>query len=206
MTMLVYGALPRLLLMLVALWRLDRATTGLLTGDPEVTALLDRLDTPLVDLGGNSEEELLAAEREGLPGPGEPVSVEGLVLMIWNGAVAPDGARRWLTTNLGVDTATVTELGILQSEEVQRRLLHSARDRLDDRVRRVVLLTKGWEPPLLEFMDFLGLLREELGNECSITLVPVDVTGSGVGADERDVWARALARLRDPRLYVLEPS
>jgi hypothetical protein len=204
MTMLVYGALPRLMLMLVGQWRLRRATVALLIDDPEATALLDRLDAPLLGLGGNSQEELLDPEREGLPAPREALTAEGLMLMVWNGAVTPEGARRWLSTSLGVDTASVVEVGILQREEEQRRRLQSARDALQARVRRVVLVTKGWEPPLLEFMDFLGLVREELGSDCSVTVVPLDVTGAGVSAADRDVWARALARLRDPRLYVLE--
>lgn len=204
MTVLVYGALPRLVLMIVGLWRLRRATARLVLEDPEVTALLDRLDTPVVGLGGDVEEEVRASDGEGLPAPREPVSAEGLVLVIWNGALTPDAARRWLTANLGADTGCVGELGILQSEAEQRRLLGELRDSLDGPVQRVVLVTKGWEPPLLELMDFIAVLREELGNECSITVVPVDVSGTRIRTDERDVWARALARVRDPRLYVLE--
>src|SRR5690606_15594519 len=182
MTMLTYGALPRLVLMLVGQWRLRRATTRLLVEDPEVTALLDRLDAPLVGLGGDGVEESLAAEPGELPAPREPMAAEGLLLMIWNGAVAPMDARRWLCGNLGAETAAVAELGILQSEEEQRRRLEAARAALNGRVRRVVLMTKGWEPPLLEFVDFLGLLREELGGDCSITVVPVNVAGTGVRA------------------------
>lgn len=206
MTMLVYGALPRLLLMLIAVWRLRRATARLVVEDPEVTALLDRLDTPLVGLGGGVEEETLTSEGERLPPPREPLSGEGLVLAIWNRAMAPEAARQWLAGNLGADTDCVVELGILQGEEEQRRLLEAVGERVDGPVRRVVLVTKGWEPPLLEFMDFIGLLRESLGAGCSITVVPVDVTGTRVRADERDVWARALARARVSHLYVLEAA
>jgi len=206
MTMLVYGALPRLVLMLFGLWRLRRATARLLLEDPEVTALLDRVDAPLVALGGNDEEETLAAERGELPAPREPVSAEGLMLMIWNGALTQERARDWLAANLGVDSRAVVETGILQSEDEQRRRVEQARRDLNGRVRRVVLVTKGWEPPLLEFVDFLGLLREELGGDCSVTVVPVDVAGTAVRAAERSVWSHALARVRDPRLYVLEAS
>jgi len=72
------------------------------------------------------------------------------------------------------------------------------------RVRRVVLITKGWEPPLLEFMDFLGLVREALGSDASMTVVPLDVSRQRVRADDRDVWSRALARVRDSRVYVMD--
>ncbi len=206
MTMLVYGALPRLVLMVLGVWRLRRATVALVLDDPEVTALRDRLDAPMVDPGGDAGEEDLAPERQGLPPPAEPVTADGLVLAVWNQALSTDHAQRWLADNLAVQTRAVVALGILQSEDDRRRLLESALDSLGGTVKRVVLITKGWEPPLLEFMDFLAVLREELGVECSVTVVPVDVAGRQVRADDRNVWARALGRLKDPRLYVLQAA
>jgi hypothetical protein len=205
MTMLVYGALPRLLLLGVGLWRLRRATEALLVDDPEVSALLDRLEAPLVALAGSPEEEELEAGREGLPPPREAVSAEGLVLMIWNQATSEAAARAWLAETQGVQPAAVAAVGILQSDPQLRECLAATRDRLGT-VRRVILVTKGWEPPLLEFMDFLGLVRETFGSECSITVVPFALARPGVVEDDREVWARALARVRDPRLYVMEVS
>ena len=70
-------------------------------------------------------------------------------------------------------------------------------------VRRLVIFTKGWEPPLLEFADFLSLVRDRLGAGVSISLAPVDVIGIAIHEQNREVWARALARLGDSRLYVV---
>jgi hypothetical protein len=53
-------------------------------------------------------------------------------------------------------------------------------------------------------MDFLAVVREVFGGGCSLTVVPLNLDGSGVDAGDRGVWAHALARLRDPRLYVVE--
>ncbi|MFU8817650.1 MAG: DUF2868 domain-containing protein, partial [Pseudomonadales bacterium] len=206
MTMLVYGALPRLLLLLIGVWRLRRATRALLLDDPEVTALRDRLDAPLVAQSGSADEEQLQADREGLAGPREPVAAEGLVLMIWNRAVSADRARAWLVEAMGVEPAAHAELGILQSEDQQRAILAALQQQVKPAVRRVLVVTKGWEPPLLEFMDFLGLVRETLSGEASVTVVPLALSGDQVHDDEREVWARALARLRDPRLYVMEAA
>ncbi|MFW6093887.1 MAG: DUF2868 domain-containing protein [Pseudomonadota bacterium] len=203
MTVLVYGALPRLVLLLIGAWRLRRATVSLLRDDPEVTALLDRLETPLVALGGDAEE---APEREhaSVPPPEEPLTAEGLLLMVWNGAVTPEQARAWLAGSLGVAPACTVELGILQSADEQRRILAGACAELDQPPQRLVLITKGWEPPLLEFLDFLALVREHLGDEISITVVPLSIAGEAVAREDREVWARALAEARDPRLYVME--
>ena len=206
MTVLVYGALPRLLLLLVGLWRLRRATRALLLDDPEVTALLDRLEAPLVALGGGADDRAPAADQSGLPGPAEALEAEGLVLLIWNRAATPDVARAWLAANLGVEPEASAELGILQRDAERRDVLAALRQSVTGRVRRVVLVTKGWEPPLLEFMDFLGQVREALGGQTTVTVVPLDVAGEAVKAAERDVWARALARVRDPRLYVIDAT
>ncbi|MDZ7667965.1 MAG: DUF2868 domain-containing protein [Gammaproteobacteria bacterium] len=204
MTIVVYGVLPRLLLLLFAAWRLRRATRRLLLEDPEVTALLDRLEEPLVELGGNGEETPGDHDRPGLSGPREALAAEGLLLVIWNQAAAPETARAWLRRVLGVDAAAAVEAGILQDDAQQRGVLAAGSREMQGAVRRLVVVTKGWEPPLLEFMDYLGLLREEFGTEPSITIVPLDVRGTAVRAAQRDVWAKALARVRDPRLYVMD--
>ncbi len=204
MTVVVYGVLPRLLLLLFATWRLRRATRRLLLDDPEVTALLDRLDAPLVELGGNDEETPGDHDRPSLSGPREALAAEGLLLVIWNRAATPETARAWLRRALGVDAAAVVEAAILQDDAQQRGALAAVSRDVKGPVRRLVVVTKGWEPPLLEFMDYLGLLREEFGTEPSITIVPLDVHGAAVREAERDVWAKALGRVRDPRLYVMD--
>ena len=73
-------------------------------------------------------------------------------------------------------------------------------------VRQLVIFTKGWEPPLLEFNDFVLFLRELVGSEVSLTVVPVGLSGTAVEVADRRIWARSLARLGDPRLYVADAT
>ncbi len=200
MVILVYGALPRLLLLLFGSWRLQRATERLLLDDPEVTALLDRLDTPLIGLGGEAGVNDAEAPARPAPGPEEAAGEGGVVGLIWNGALSGDRARAWLTGHLGAAAADLVDVGILQSAPERLAALDAV---AGGEVRRLVLMTKGWEPPLLEFMDFIGLLRERFGTGPSITVVPIDVEGAAVRRADRTVWARALGRLGDPRLYVM---
>jgi hypothetical protein len=202
MTVLVYGALPRLLMLLLGAFRLRRATRRLLLDDPEVTALLDRMQSPLVVRSGSAEEEVVEGPATPLPSPGRLPAGEGLFLLTWNAAANAEAARRWVAANLGVEPAAEAELAILQTESEWRDRLAAMAASVAGRVRRVVVITKGWEPPLLEFVDFLALLREVLGGECSITVVPLGLDGEGVCRADREVWSRALGRVRDPKLYV----
>jgi hypothetical protein len=203
MTVAVYGLLPRLLLLGFAGWRLRVATRALLRADPEVTALLDRLAAPLIAPGGDGSGQVPQAPDHDLPAPERLAGSAPCVLVIWNRAMPAQAARDWLGEQLGLHVAALCELSVLESDARHREALAAlARAGGDEAVQRAIVVTRGWEPPLLEFGDFLGLVRASLGAAASLTVVPIDVSGGRVDAADRAVWAQALGRLRDPRLYV----
>jgi hypothetical protein len=208
MTVTVYGLLPRVVLLGWAGWRLRGATRTLLLEDPEVAALLDRLAAPVVAPGGDGRgaaPETVGGELAGAEPESAGDAPEAL-LVIWNRALSDAAARAWLAERLGLRTAALLETGAVAAEQERRAALQALLPAPDGEapVRRLVVLTRGWEPPLLEFADFLGMLRERAGAAASITVVPIDVGGTRVEAADRAVWAGTLARLRDPRLYVQE--
>ena len=211
MVIIVYGLLPRLLLLVVGCWRLHGATRALLCNDPEVTALLDRLTAPMVVLGGDGDEDGLPPSAAVTPAPDDLSAQHEALVVVWNEAIAEPALGAWLEAWLGarlqVRATAVLALDARASERHHRdALVALAREHGGSAAaRRLIIVTRGWEPPLLEFNDFLGLIRELLGMAPSITVVPIDVSGTRVAATERDVWAKTLGRLRDPRLYVQEP-
>ena len=121
------------------------------------------------------------------------------MILIWNDALPQSGANGWLLDRFGVTGAKVLGMGVLQKQSSHREQL----EKISSDVQRLVIFTKGWEPPLLEFSDFLDLIREVVGDATTLILVPIDVTGTRVLEDERDVWARVLARRRDGALYAI---
>ena len=67
----------------------------------------------------------------------------------------------------------------------------------------IIVFTRAWEPPLLEFIDFIVALREALGTDASIVVAPVaEMAGSAVAKSYRETWARVIDRIADPRLYL----
>ena len=66
----------------------------------------------------------------------------------------------------------------------------------------VVVFTRAWEPPLLEFLDFVAALRRALGTDASIIVAPVAESSAPVESQHRETWARAIGRLADPRVYL----
>ena len=71
----------------------------------------------------------------------------------------------------------------------------------------IVVVVKAWEPPLMEFVDFLNTLGESRKREPATTYVlPVGLDHSdqlgGATPGQFKLWREKLAAIGDPRLRV----
>ena len=194
MTILVYGLLPRCLVAGVAGRQLRRAVRRLLEEGPEITALLDRLRGPAVDFDAGDPEEPVLQDRRAAEMPVLDID-ERTAVIVWNNAVeAAQYPEFWSRRNLPVparhDAAEWLDM------EAMLTSIRTARP------GRVLILAKGWEPPLLSFLDFLTAVRNSIGPEASIAVVPLNAARTGVDSSSQVVWSRAIAQLPDPALYV----
>lgn len=206
MAIAVYGLLPRLVTAgVISLW-LSRATTRAMDLTPGVDRLLDRLTTPFVDTrapmaetGAGSGlqaswtplvdlgEWWQARLREG----GEPR------LIRWAGvgeedvkeAIGPFAAEAADAT----EAAGIGEAGGHRSLEEDAALVQESGA---DRAPRVVCV-RGYEPPLLDLLDFLTDLRETMGPDRGLAVLLL-----GGRAEDVSAWRRKLASLGDPRVVV----
>ena len=199
MCVLTYGLAPRLMLLVVGHWRLAAATREMLCQDPEVVALLDRLSPPRVGFVQEADDQSPAASDVAATPPELPMD-DRVVVALWNDAVDEASARAWLASRMGAHAGRVIRTGVWQTGKQMRAELKD----LTGEVSRLIVFTKGWEPPLLDFADFLSLLRERVGGGVNITVVPIDTGGRSIDAEDREVWAGFIARHRDPRLYVFQ--
>lgn len=197
LTIVTYGLLPRLALLVLAVARLRAATRALLLDDARVTALLDRMAAPAV--------ETKAAEHTELGTPPAPSAADirkitgSARAVIWEGCTSADAARAHARHRLGLDLTAITEAG-------GSRTLGADQAALDALAASgpgpVVVFTPAWEPPLLELLDFLTEVRRRVGKEHSIVVAPVADGDGTVSPVEHDTWSRAMGKLRDPQLYV----
>jgi hypothetical protein len=68
--------------------------------------------------------------------------------------------------------------------------------------QQVVVFTRAYEPPLLELLDFVVMLRRRLRETVSIIVCPLPEAGGHATAEQIDAWRRTVGTLRDSKVYV----
>jgi Protein of unknown function (DUF2868) len=193
-----YGLLPRVVLLVIAGVRLRSATRDLLLGNPQVAALIDRMRSPEIQTEADRPDERP-------PSGGVSAGTLDHALgtrtdaIIWEGALGSEGARAEARRRFGTEVDKVYEAGGAQGLENDRKTLDSLDLRGD---AALLVFTPAWEPPVLEFLDFLKAVRNRIGGEVSIVVVPVPEDDRATTEVELGTWKHGVGRLEDPRLYV----
>jgi len=188
----VYGWLPRAVFLVVARLRLRRALARAVLETPGSRAVLDRLESPLVETrspGRDAEAEAADADAGPEEAAGAALPTRAVVVS-WSEALddAPD---------LGCEPLARFEAGGRRAPEDDERAAADAAAAAQRQGVPVVLAVRGFEPPLGEVMDFLGALRAALGDGRDVLVVP-----RGGEEPQRRAWRRRLASLGDPWLAV----
>lgn len=204
--LLFYGVGARTAAFFFARAKRRKAVEHMLFTHPEVHALLDRLNTPVIRTTSVEPETEHAAAAA--PTAATPAARQAAVLSIrWNNAPEPavssDPSPAPIARHridAGGERPLDDDLATLSSLDTAL-LTPSASDNAAS-AGQVEVLTKAWEPPLLEFHDYISALRERIGNSKSIVVRPLDPNGAPAAPAEADVWRRSLAQLQDPGVYV----
>ncbi len=208
MVLLVYGLLPRLVMLLFAVVGVRGATRKLLLDDSEVALLLARLDTPLVDSGASApgtardtdQPDGVARGASGMDQARHVLVPDGsLVVVVWNDAVASDMVDDWCARHLpGRRVEQVVYMSHYEPEQQPAVCVQ----RIPRDAQAIAVLTKGWEPPVLELIDGLRLIGER--TQATQFVVPLNVEGGHVAGADRLVWQRRLTALDDPTILLAE--
>jgi hypothetical protein len=193
-----YGLIPRCLMLIVARTRLRAATEHLLLDDPQVRALLERMNATEVSLGADDVEPsddlsgAIAARPSG-------VATSEAVAVVWSGALPVDYVNDWAASNVHKRVIQLFEAGggrALEDDAATVRRLAEARP------QTVLLFVRAWEAPLLDLKDFIESLRAAVGAVCAIVVVPVGPHGGAANESQQATWSRWIGRIGDPALYM----
>jgi hypothetical protein len=197
LSLVTYGLVPRVALLAFAATRLRAATKALLLGHRAVTALLDRMASPVIETEAAEHDSAAPPSSGSAAGPPRPITGSASAV-IWERSVPVASVRDYARAHLALDVTSVGEAGggkLAADSATLERLASDAPDTL-------LVLTPAWEPPLLELLDFLAQVRRRVGASASIIVVPVPDGAGAVSDVERATWTRAIGRLGDPKLYV----
>lgn len=204
MAIIFYGLLPRLLTLTFARWRFKVALKKSLIHVPGAQQVLDRMNHAVVETGAVEPEAKMVLIPETIPSTDRD-SFAGAAgyLINWAGInIDQRQLESALQQAMSVKINHALHAGGKNSIEQDQRVIEELRTAADELI--MIVAVKSWEPPILDFLDFLEDLRAALGPERLITVIPIllNHTRDLVPADphDLDVWRKKLQSLGDPRL------
>ena len=209
LTLAVYGVLPRLITLAVAQSRLRAAIRATLLTSPGFSAVMRRLHSAQIQTVAVQPESPDPEGRpQNAPHTSVPPTAGNRVSAIINWSAVPIDEA---TVSAAFPDAQRFAAGGASSMEQDAALIRQLGSTPNPASERgdVLILVKGWEPPLLEFIDFVKALRGHLaGDRAEIVVLPVGLgSDSSVGLHaaspaQLKLWRDKLARIGDPSLRV----
>ncbi|MEM9622007.1 MAG: DUF2868 domain-containing protein [Pseudomonadota bacterium] len=178
----VWAIVPRLIMAWVAHARIKATNRTALFSHPEVTALIRQLRQSEVVYQSAPPAAPEMHDPEPVREAGDQFNAD--VTIAWNGVRAADSSA------LHIDMGA--------TPDAQTALL----SQLPEQPSRICILVKGWEPPLLEFLDFIEQLRVTVGPAADIAVHPLALPEDPLGVEEVRAWRTTLGKLHDARVYV----
>ncbi len=199
MCLLVYGLLPRLALYVFSRLRYRRAVSDFLLGDREVQGLVQRMSSAWVARGVNApDDSRVAARVESVSAVALPAAP--MALLVWNDALDEDRIPAWCHDHGVTVAGNPVRLGStvsLADEQTRTTTLNG---------QHALLLTKGWEPPLLELHDALRRLAQALGDDARLYVQPLGLDGHPASGSDAQVWQQSIQSLQHPQILMASPA
>ena len=214
LAVLVYGLLPRLLLFLMAVFAQRRYLGSLDFRQGTCEQLLQRMATPLVTTRGSTVDDAGAAD-ETVPGHAAPVhpSLDGriagknLLIMIPD-ELYDSCSREEIESVVNKGTVSVIQevLRINQDYTSDKELLVSLSNRERMMETDILIIQEAWQPPIMEYLDFIKQLRQALGDGPCIRIGLIgkpqaDTIFTPVKDVNRKIWDQKITAIGDPCIY-----
>lgn len=208
--LLVYGLLPRLLTLSLSSARLHKAYRSTMLHLPGVQTILDRLNSQLVETRAEQPETAQQTYSEGVSQGRYAGNLRGQAIAVvdWGGTgLKAEQVGSWLQNSWGGTLDHFAEAGGAFSLNHDQQVLQAL---ASTSAGPVMLLVKSWEPPLAECKDFIQDLRQNLGKERPLAVVPVGLGSSTAplppAAEMAAIWATLVKQLGDPWTFLATPD
>jgi len=189
MATVVYAVGLRLVMWMAAKLGLRRAAAQAILGLDGVSTLLTQMNTPQVTTASPQKERTFATTADQYAQTTPALDPRYDVALGW--AMSP-GTIRVILDGMSIAADTVADPG-------GSRTLAEDADIVGQTAGSVLMLIKAWEPPTMDWVDFLGDLSVGLDR---ITVAPIGTPDSRYRPDPEDVaiWSRKLSTIGDPKV------
>lgn len=194
MCVLVYGLLPRLVLVAWASLGMQRALRSLPFDTPEEAEVIARLTTPWVRSVHEEDPGNVAPLGRGLPPLARPAPLaenEHAIVVRWRDAEIPDPA---FLDRLQQRFGAVIEEPVANAGGHDHAQDQALLARLGASSHPVIVVAEPWNAPDRAFKRFVRSLRESSDPKRKVYVL----LSEGGDEEQRDVWAGYLAELGDP--------
>jgi len=188
MCLLVYGVGFRLLAGMVANRKYNKSIESLLMQHSEIEALLDRFN---VENNTKNAAPVVSAKQSAVNHSNQLVLKTADLMISWNDVLPQERVKEY------ANCIEITSEDILN---LRGKLLEKFSK---NRVNTIHVITKSWEPPLLEFHDLILSLREIYGSETTISIQPISATQTNPESVDVEIWRHSLEKLQDSKVYIV---
>ncbi|CAH9018972.1 DUF2868 domain-containing protein [Candidatus Nitrosacidococcus sp. I8] len=202
----VYGLLPRLGMLIFTYKQAQTALDKALLRTPGAQQILDRMNYAVIETTAGTSDTEVGWLPEIIPsinrGHFSEINKEGY-LINWGGTNIDDQQlKQILHQALALNIKHIATGGGKNTIEQDQCIIEELKSIATHLA--IIIVVKAWEPPLLDFLDFLEILRVDIGTEQQITVIPIALNAdqNPVPADDKDldIWGRKLQSLGDPKL------
>lgn len=197
-----YGLLPRLLTLSVSWTRFHHHLGTALTRIPGAPELLARMNSPLVSTTARLPEKSAKYFSGGdSTTPETPIVGAQCAVIVWSAGIGSVDDQQALESRLramGVEPLGFLAAGGRHTTQQDNATLASL---CREATAGVAIIVKSWEPPLLEFVDFLQSVRARCSGRQAI-IVLLSGGEDGVVERDRETWRSTLRQLKDPDLHI----
>jgi len=194
-----YGLLPRLLTLLFSWLRFRHHLARALPRLPGAPELLARMNSPLISTAAlQPETGARLPSGEDLSAPQGTAYRLSCAVVDWSGTIESRDRIAAGLRELGIEALNFLAAGGARSTAQDAVTVAALCKRSSE---GVAVIAKAWEPPLLEFLDFLQEVRNHCGPRRALIVV---LWGGPSGVSDRDLepWQLTLRQLKDPDLHL----
>jgi hypothetical protein len=194
-----YGFLPRLLTLLISWLRFRHHLAHALPHLPGAPELLARMNSPLISTAAQQPESVADIGIGASYGAAASGSYNLKCAVIdWSGTGVNAEAATEQLQAMGISCQDFLLAGGTRTTEQDNTTIKSL---CNLRPEGVAIIVKSWEPPLLEFLDFIQSIRVQCNRQQPIIILLWGGRDS-VARRDHETWQLTLRQLKDPDLHI----